>query len=51
MTVEFDGEERTFSQMALYFENTNRSIREAAWRAVVERMEQDSERLSESMTS
>ena len=46
MTVEFDGEERTFSQMALYFENTNRSIREAAWRAVVERMEQDSERLS-----
>ena len=46
MTVEFDGEERTFSQMALYFENTIRSIREAAWRAVVERMEQDSERLS-----
>ena len=46
MTVEFDGEERTFSQMALYFENTNRSIREAAWRAVVERMEQDSDRLS-----
>ncbi|MEE3113350.1 MAG: M3 family oligoendopeptidase [Candidatus Thermoplasmatota archaeon] len=46
MTVEFDGEERTFSQMALYFENTNRSIREAAWRAVVERMGQDSERLS-----
>ena len=46
MTVEFDGEERTFSQMALYFENTDRSIREAAWRTVVERMGQDSERLS-----
>ncbi|MDP6562495.1 MAG: M3 family oligoendopeptidase [Candidatus Thalassarchaeum sp.] len=47
MTVEFDGEERTFPQMALYFEKTDRSIREAAWRAVVERMGQDSERLSE----
>ena len=46
MTVEFDGEERTFSQMALYFENTDRSIREAAWRTVVERMGKDSERLS-----
>ena len=46
MTVEFDGEERTFSQMALYFENTDRSIREAAWRTVVERMGQDSERLT-----
>ena len=47
MTVEFEGEEKTFPQMALYFESTDRSIREAAWRAVVERMSQDTERLSE----
>ena len=47
MTVEFEGEEKTFPQMALYFENIDRSIREAAWRAVVERMSQDTERLSE----
>ena len=47
MTVEFDGEEKTFPQMALYFESTDRGIREAAWRAVVERMSSDAERLSE----
>jgi oligoendopeptidase F len=47
MTVEFEGEEKTFPQMALYFESTDRSIREAAWRVVVERMSQDTERLSE----
>jgi oligoendopeptidase F len=33
--------------MALYFESIDRSIREAAWRAVMERMNQDTERLSE----
>jgi len=47
MTVEFEGEEKTFPQMALYFESIDRSIREAAWRAVRERMNQDTERLSE----
>jgi len=47
MTVEFEGEEKTFPQMALYFESIDRSIREAAWRAVMERMYQDTERLSE----
>ena len=47
MTVEFEGVEKTFPQMALYFENIDRSIREAAWRAVIERMNQDTERLSE----
>lgn len=47
MTVFFEGEERTFPQMALYFENTDRSIRQNAWKAVVERMNQDAERLSE----
>ncbi len=47
MTVEFEGEEKTFPQMALYFESIDRSIREAAWRAVMERMYRDTERLSE----
>ena len=35
--VEFDGELKTFAQMAIYFENTDRTIREAAWIAVSER--------------
>ena len=47
MTVEFEGEEKTFPQMALYRDSTDRSIREAAWRAVMERISQDTERLSE----
>ena len=47
MMVEYDGEGKTLPQMAVYFENTDRSVRESAWRAVVSRMEQDTERLSE----
>jgi len=47
MTVEFEGEEKTLPQMAIYLESTDRSLREAAWRAVVERMSRDTERLSE----
>jgi len=47
MMVEYDGEEKTLPQMAVYFENTDRSIRESAWRGVVSRMQQDTERLSE----
>ena len=45
--VEFDGEQKTFAQMAIYFENTDRSIREAAWKAVSERRFEDNERVSE----
>ena len=47
MTVEFEDEEKTLPQMAIYLESTDRSLREAAWRAVVERMRRDTERLSE----
>ncbi|HIO86056.1 MAG TPA: M3 family oligoendopeptidase [Candidatus Poseidoniales archaeon] len=47
MMVKYDGEEKTLPQMAVYFENTDRSIRESAWRGVVSRMQQDTERLSE----
>ena len=47
MTVEFDGEERTFPQMSSYLESNNRSKREAAWSAMSERRMQDNERMSE----
>jgi len=45
--VEFDGEQKTFAQMAIYLENTNREIREAAWKSVAERRYEDNERISE----
>ena len=45
--VEFDGEQKTFAQMAIYFENTDRKIREDAWKAVSERRFEDNERVSE----
>ena len=45
--VEFDDEQKTFAQMAIYLENTERSIREAAWKAVSERRFEDNERISE----
>ena len=41
--VEFDGEQKTFAQMAIYLENTDRTIREAAWKAISERRFQDNE--------
>jgi oligoendopeptidase F len=46
-TVTFDGREQTFPQMARYQEQTDRSIREAAWRAVASRRLQDSEAIEE----
>ena len=45
--VEFEGEQKTFAQMAIYLENTDRSIRESAWKAVSERRFEDNERVSE----
>jgi len=45
MTVEFDREEKTLPQMAKYYEDTDRTVRERAWRAVVERRYQDRGRL------
>tara|TARA_Y100001960_G_scaffold333286_2_gene437584 strand:+ start:827 stop:2533 length:1707 start_codon:yes stop_codon:yes gene_type:complete len=47
MTVEFDGEERTFPQMSSYLESNDRSKRQAAWTAMSERRMQDHERMSE----
>lgn len=47
MTVEFDGREQTLPQMSRYLEETDRSVREAAWRAVAERRLQDRDRLNQ----
>jgi oligoendopeptidase F len=47
MTVEFQDEERTLPQMAKFLEETDRVLREAAWRAIWERRQRDEERLHE----
>lgn len=47
MTVIFDGEERTFPQMSKYLESNDRTLREAAWKAMSARRMEDNERLSE----
>jgi oligoendopeptidase F len=47
--VEFDGEQKTFAQMAIYLENTDRSVREAAWRAVAQRRFEDSDKLMDEL--
>ena len=41
MVVNFDGEEKTLPQMARYLEDSDRAKREASWRAVAERRQQD----------
>lgn len=46
MMVTFDGSEQTLPQMARYQERTDRSVREASWRAVAERRRQDHEAIS-----
>ncbi len=46
MTVEFDGQARTLSQMAVYQESPDRQVREAAWRTVAERRLRDKDALN-----
>jgi oligoendopeptidase F len=46
MTVKFEGEENTLPQMARYQEVQDRSVREGAWRAVVERRYRDQQTIS-----
>jgi len=41
MMVDFDGEERTMPQMAVYQQDQDRNVREASWRGVAERRLQD----------
>ena len=45
MTVEYDGREQTLPQMAKYLEDTDRGVREASWRCVVDRRLRDRERI------
>ena len=45
MSVEFDGETKTMQQMATYMENTDRGLRERAWRAMWERRLKDKDAL------
>lgn len=47
MTVDFDGEERTLPQMSKYLYETNRDLRERAWRATAERRQQDQEKIND----
>lgn len=47
MTVEFDGREQTFPQMARYLESTDRDQREASWRAVSERRLADADAIED----
>ncbi len=45
MNVEFDGKTQTLPQMARYLEQTDRSTRESAWRAIAKRRLQDADTL------
>jgi oligoendopeptidase F len=47
MTVEFEGEERTMPQMGRYLEETDRDLRERAWRGVAERRLADADRIDD----
>ncbi len=45
LTVQFEGKEQTLQQMSRYLEYPDRSLRESAWRATVERRLQEREPL------
>ncbi len=47
MMVNFRGEEKTMPQMARYLEETDRSVREEAWRGIADRRHQDHENISD----
>jgi len=47
MSVDWDGEKKTLSQLAPYLQDPDRSIREKAWRASAERRLQDAQKLSD----
>jgi len=47
MTVEFEGEEKTFPQMSKYLESNDRPQRQSAWMSMAARRMDDNERLSE----
>ena len=45
MTVDFDGQEQTVTQLHKYLKDPNRSVRESAWRAIADRYFQDKDAL------
>lgn len=45
MTVAFDGGEKTIQQLGVYLENPDRAVREAAWRAMFSRYNEDKDAL------
>jgi oligoendopeptidase F len=47
MTVMWDGEKKTLSQLAPFLQDPNRSIREKAWRASAERRLQDAPKIDD----
>jgi oligoendopeptidase F len=47
MTIQFKGQERTLQQMFKFLEETDRGLREEAWKLSVNRLLQDSGRLDE----
>lgn len=47
MTVPFDGEEKTIQQLAMYFEDQDRSVRERAWKLTCNRYGQDKKELDD----
>lgn len=47
MTVTFQGEEKTLPQMAKFLEETDRAVREEAWRLVADRRYQDHDKLND----
>ena len=47
MTVEFEGKERTFSEMRGFLESNDRTQRKEAWKSMVNRWMENSEELSE----
>lgn len=46
MTVEFEGEEKTLPQMGVYLQETDRGVREKAWRGIADRRLQDATKIN-----
>lgn len=46
MTVEFEGQEKTLPQMAVYLQETDRDVRERAWRGIASRRLQDAGKIN-----
>lgn len=45
MTIEFQGQSRTMQQMGKFLEETNRDVREQAWRLIEDRRHKDREKI------